>query len=161
MMRALSPEDLFQLQAGQYARDTHAGALPHRVKMLTLQFAAHACLLTETRIRGDDAARGKALCEMFAGVLSCANALNVDLRRASYPVSAPPDYIRLWGPVGAMAKACEALDHLENYPAREKLEAGVIALAQMIMARARAENLDLKTALSKRPITRPACPGTG
>ncbi len=161
---------LAQLQASQYQHDMHAHQdilsliVPRRVTHFTLHFAKYAGYISKAIRSKDKGLLCRTLTDSVIIGLAAANAMNMDLldriQTAHTAVGNKwskkakvncddllGDYSEL---VGNMAKACEALDHLENYPSREVLENSVVELVVLVDRFAQQERLNLPQQIMQR-----------
>jgi hypothetical protein len=160
-----------QLQAGQLRHDTVAHQdilhliLPRRLTHFTLHLAKYQAGLHGSLIPAASPTRQRLITDSMIIVLAAANGMKVDLRarisqsstgsvfeanrtRTSTSLTDLVNgYIQS---VGRMAKACEALDHLEDFPVRQVLELSVIELALTVGAISQVDGLDLKASVEKR-----------
>lgn len=98
-------------------------------------------------------------------MLAAANTVNVDLQDrieegvfrqdlATMGLKAQKNFeallLRYAEVVGEMSKACEALDHVEDYPSRSMLERGVVLLVCIVRRLADIEGIDLSAAAKAR-----------
>jgi hypothetical protein len=152
------PADLRDLQSGQQKHDQLSHwdivCLPaqDRIKHMVLHFAKYV-----GRLAGgaDDAEFRRTLVDTFIIVLASANALNIDIGTAFKPPNWIPSgqqasdlttsefLVRMARTTGSMAKACEALDHVEAFDIRSKLEEGVMDLATLCVIAAEVRGIDL------------------
>src|SRR5438067_1321862 len=129
--------NLRKLQAAQYRHDQAAHmdiaglAVPQRVTHFTLHFSKYVGQLAHATRKTDDPLIQKVVTDSFVIALAAANAMNVDLQRRIEEGLYRSDLteldsdgegtldavlLRYAEVVGKMAKACEALDHMEDYP---------------------------------------------
>lgn len=142
--------NLRQLQLAQYHHDQTAHqdilglAVPRRITHFILHFSKYLGLLAKSSRKKHGQLPQRVIADSLIIALAAANAMNVDLqnRLSGYasdnPISIKSSddtdlilsyYAEL---VGEMAKACEALDHLENFPSREVLERNIVFLVPVI-----------------------------
>lgn len=153
---------LKQLQIEQYRHDNKAHQdilglpVPRRLAHFTLHFAKYVGSLS-TALRDQNAElQVRIVTDSLIIALAAANAMNVDLERKiepSYPSGSTDVNSLLWSYaeiVGEMAKACEATDHMEDYPSRAVMERNVARLIPLIRDFAGAINLDLTKAVKER-----------
>ena len=162
---------IFDLQWGQlahderYHKDVVILPLGERVKHMALHMAKYVGYLAEHK---DDAARvERIITDAFIITLATANTLNQDLGRdlgasagtagdlaalgrlliaSQAPADAgdPPSLLRAFARhAGALAKACESLDHMETFPFRDAMRASNLALFRLVVAAAVERDLDL------------------
>jgi hypothetical protein len=150
------------LQRKQHAHDLKSHweilCLPagDRMKHMVLHFAKYAGkLMASQASRCPD----NVVVDTFIIALASANALNVDLESrcvvaltGETPLgTSTTDLCRsLAIATGRMAKACEALDHIERFNSREELEAGIVAICKACVDFATANNLSLDDAVARR-----------
>jgi hypothetical protein len=156
----MGPGVLRRLQADQFEHDkkSHSDILclpvGDRVRHMVLHFAKYVGrLAVEPSL--DKANLNRTLVDIFIISLSSANALNVNLAeganahgRASKPVTGDVRdfFLRFAVITGGMAKACEALDHVEAFNSRLELERGVREACWLCIQAAKSLKLDLATA---------------
>jgi hypothetical protein len=162
---------LQQLQSGQLRHDSLAHqdifnlVLPSRLTHFTLHFAKYQAGLYSSISNGAKATRRRLITDSMIIALAAANGMKVDLKTnvgrsiSTHDnhwtrCSTTPSFSDLVGyyieTVGRMAKACEALDHLENFPAREVLERSVVELTLTIIVMSQVDNFDLCASIEKR-----------
>jgi len=147
----------------RYHKDVVILPLGERVKHMALHMAKYVGYVAE--IEGDDPERvARVLTDAFIITLATANALNQDLAR---DLDAPSRGFDLTGAgqqlardlgttndvsgllrafarhAGALAKACESLDHIERFPFRKAMQESNLALFKLVIAAAAAWSLDL------------------
>lgn len=162
--------DLHGLQVAQFRHDqiAHQDILglnvPKRLTHFTLHFAKYAGTLAKAHRESDNCLKQKTLTDSFIILLAAANAMNLDLqkvedaeRRCESLIGASdshPNFEQLLFSfvevVGRMSKACEALDHLEDFPSRLVLEDSVILLLPIIRRLAALQAIDLRMRTSER-----------
>src|SRR3569833_327501 len=111
-----------------YHRDIASMAPATRMKHFALLMAKYAAYLVDADERGDAALSTRALVDAFAIVLAIGNTLGQDLsrdvagRNVSPRTDAGAEPVPVWRTfikeTGALAKACESLDHIEDLPFR-------------------------------------------
>lgn len=160
-----SRADLRQLQIAQYRHDEVAHRdiawlpVPQRLTHFTLHFAKYAGALVRANRAHDEVEGKRVLADAFAIVLAMANTLQIDLRARTQ--AEPRDenlsnydvrdlLLCLCEAIGPMAKACEAIDHLENFPSRSTLDHGVLRVLEVISALAEKEGVSLPDAVTAR-----------
>lgn len=164
-----NPQSLIDLQWTQlshderYHKDVVLLPLGERVKHMALHMAKYVGYLAD--IDGDDPERvSRILTDAFIITLATANTLNHDLSRDlgmradSFNLKAvgqafagelgtANDVSGLLRPfarhAGALAKACESLDHVESIPFRDAMRASNLALFKLVVAAAAVRGLDL------------------
>jgi hypothetical protein len=163
--------NLRRLQAAQYKHDQAAHQdiaglpVPDRVTHFTLHFAKYVGQLAGARRRRDDQLTAKVVTDSFVIALAAANAMNVDLQhrikegKYSEELTAleldreltfDSLVLKYAEVVGQMSKACEALDHMEDFPVRSTQERGVVLLLSVIRGLADLEGIDLSLAAKAR-----------
>lgn len=163
-----STSSLLDLQWAQlthderYHKDIIVLPLGDRVRHMALHMAKYAGNIAE--IEGDDPQRvARILTDAFVITLATANALNQDLGQEVCG-GGPTDLQRLGQTLasdfggsndltgllrpfarhaGALAKACESLDHVESYPFREAMKSSNLALFKLVVSAAAVRALDL------------------
>ena len=147
----------------RYHKDVVLLPLGERVKHMALHMAKYVGYLAE--IEGDDPERvSRILTDAFIITLATANTLNQDLGRdlgapvADLDLAATgrqlagefgatddvPGLLRIFARhAGALAKACESLDHMERFPFRDAMRDSNLALFKLVVAAAIARSLDL------------------
>jgi len=148
----------------RYHKDVVILPLGERVKHMALHMAKYVGYLAE--IEGDDPERvARILTDAFIITLATANTLNQDLGRDLGDIANGADLNRLGQTLlgaelrsttdvsgllrlfaryaGALAKACESLDHLERYPFRDAMCQNNLALFKLVVAGAAARAFDL------------------
>ena len=149
-----------------YHKDVVIMPFGERVKHMALHMAKYTGALAEALDAGDDARIDRVLTDAFIITLATANTLNQDLGRemgngengnsslaalgfaAAHELGRADD--RLWllkmfaryG--GALAKACESLDHLESFPFRDSMRESNLNLFKLVLAEASARQMDLE-----------------
>ena len=157
--------DLRELQISQYRHDEVAHRdiawlpVPKRLTHFTLHFAKYAGALVTAHRAHNKPDVERILADTFAILLATANTLNLDLQAklATDDHSENTDnpsteglLLRFCEAVGPMAKACEAVDHMENFPSRSTLDAGVVSILQVVAALADSADVDLVSAAEAR-----------
>lgn len=162
---------LQQLQVGQHNHDVAAhqdilySLAPKKLTHFTLHFAKYQGAISLAMKSGNTDSLHRALIDSMIIALAAANAMNLDLsgrvREKLKEVSADQseievdklrhdlllDYVEI---VARKAKACEVIDHLEDYPSRPVLERSVVELVILLDRFAQCEQLDLLAAISER-----------
>jgi len=157
-------ENLRALQWHQHRHDVdyHAdvAAMPPAVRMkhFSLHMAKYAAYLVESDETSDQAKLECALLDSLAIILAIANTLGQDLGQdVQVPTGSTPHgaqalagltqgvtwrfFVR---EVGALSKACEALDHLEDFPFKKAMKAANCELARIVFASAARIGLDIE-----------------
>ena len=147
----------------RYHKDVVLLPVGERVKHMALHMAKYVGYLAE--IKGDDPERvSRILTDAFIITLATANTLNQNLESDLGVVSAEFDLtvtgrrfaseldtaddvaglLRAFARhAGALAKACESLDHMERFPFRDAMRESNLALFKLVIAAAAARSLDL------------------
>lgn len=110
---------------------------PDRLKHMVLHFSKYVGRLAASP--HDLLLFQSTVIDTFIIALATANALNVDLgtkcpipqednERREIPGTRDRFFLSLAAATGQMAKACEALDHIERFNSRQELETGVITI---------------------------------
>jgi NTP pyrophosphatase (non-canonical NTP hydrolase) len=146
-------------------RDILQLSIQRRVVHYTLHFAKYQGQLLKASKSSDSGVIARLLTDSMIIVLSAANTLNIALQpfandantksrralgRLSKRDAMLDEYIEH---VGEMAKACEALDHLEQYPSRQVLESSVANLGAVVVSLAAQHGVDLTRAVPNRWAT--------
>lgn len=154
---------LSEFQRLQYEHDVRSHwdivCLPSqdRLKHMVLHFAKYVGRLAGSI---DKRSIESTLVDTFIISLTTANALNVNLSaKCSFPSAATEVdqvtvhrkfLIGLAKATGQMAKACEALDHVEQFNSREQLEIGVIGICNLCLEAAASWGILLDEAIPAR-----------
>lgn len=160
-----------QLQVGQYNHDVAAHQdilyclVPKKLTHFTLHFAKYQGAIALAMRSESTESLHRALIDSMIIALAAANAMNIDIservRNSHQEFStdraqnkADPlrndlllEYVEI---VARMAKACEVMDHLEDYPSRPVLERSVVELVILLGRFAQHEQIDLVAAISER-----------
>lgn len=141
---------------------------------MTLHQTKYMAALGRALVTGDQQALSKTLTDAFAITLATANILNQDL--ATLAAGAPKAQsfgelgcvmlrtgvlpcdafdsaavsARYADLCGAMAKACEAFDHAEDYPSRTVMATSNADICRLVVALAAARNVDLSVTYQAR-----------
>ena len=160
--------NLQELQVAQREHDLAAHQdilllpIPRRLTHFTLHFAKYQGAIHRALRTGEEATAKRVLIDSLAIALAAANALNVDLaqrighglQKLGPALDSEKSALSVLGYyceiVGEMAKACEALDHLEAFPSRETLESSIVALIVVIERLADLCLVDLTSGLTAR-----------
>jgi hypothetical protein len=164
---------LLDLQWAQLAHDEHYHKdvvilpLSERVKHMALHMAKYVGYLAEENNGGDPHRVTRILTDAFIITLATANTLNQDLGRDLGEVESDGADLKRLGRAlatsillneagnagdllrpfarhaGALAKACESLDHMEAIPFRDAMRTSNLALFKLVVAAAAARDLDL------------------
>lgn len=155
----------------RYHKDVVLLPLGERVKHMALHMAKYVGYLAE--IEGDDPDRvSRILTDAFIITLATANTLNQDLGRdLGAPKGSGFDLSTIGHELagelgttndvsglfrafarhaGALAKACESLDHMEPFPFRNAMRESNLALFKLVVAAAAVRSLDLTTLYAAR-----------
>jgi len=162
---------LLDLQRGQFKhdaiahRDIQSLLLPQRLTHFTLHFAKYQGRLPQAFSDADKLLVKRLVTDTLIIALAAANGMNVNLqerfahgasglRKGSRPrelrearFSLLLEFAEI---VGNMAKACEVLDHLENYPSREVLERSTADIVELCFRIAELEQVDIVAAVVER-----------
>ncbi|MCE4225948.1 hypothetical protein HCU64_19535 [Methylobacterium sp. C25] len=155
----------------RYHKDVVLLPLGERVKHMALHMAKYVGYLAE--IDGDDPDRvSRILVDAFIITLATANTLNQDLGRdLAAPNGSGLDLSKIGHDLaaelattndvsgllrtfarhaGALAKACESLDHMESFPFRNAMRESNLALFKLVVAAAAVRSLDLAALYAAR-----------
>jgi hypothetical protein len=143
-----------------YHRDIASMAPATRMKHFALHMAKYAAYLVDAEDRGDPALAQRALVDAFAIVLAIGNTLGQDLSRdvAGHNVDVSGDSkggrTTVWRAfvkeTGALAKACESLDHIEDLPFKVLMKQANTALAAVILHGISQQGIDIVPAYKTR-----------
>lgn len=155
-----------------YHRDIAILPVATRVKHFALHFAKYVGALVEARRRGDEAAYTRLLTDTFIIALAAANAVALKLEDVAEHYDETDSLIDLgvaiaqskqraggFGDelvpelavrVGQLAKACESLDHVEDYPFRPSIQTAVKAIFEIVAVEAAVRQIDLAKASKER-----------
>lgn len=143
---------ILELQMRQYCHDEiyhtdimHLGT-QGRIKHLVLHFAKYIAKLNCPQ--GFDSS--KIIGDIFICCLSLANLLDVTIIINDDNISQNSNCEGLLIILAYMAKAAEALDHVESYPSRTVIEEQVNILATYILQIGKRKNLDIYALINKR-----------
>ena len=154
----LTGKQIYKLQLVQlehdekYHKDVVILPLAERVKHMALHNAKYTAYFIEAVESSDARRMERVLTDAFIITLATANTLNQDLELQFD--GAPNDmgqgssrefaFIKSYAKeAGALAKYCEAWDHLENYAFREAMQKANLGLLKLIVSEATARALDL------------------
>lgn len=155
----------------RYHKDVVIMSLGERLKHMALHMAKYVGYLAE--IEGDDEDRvARILTDAFIITLATANTLNQDLGRdLGDAAEGVADLDRLAAAVGsdmgqdisvagllrpfarhagALAKACESLDHMEAFPFRSAMRDSNLALFKLVVAAGAARSIPLEQRYRER-----------
>lgn len=131
-----------------------------RMKHFALHMAKYAAYLLDADDRGDKMLADRALIDAFAIILAIGNTLGQDLSRdlAGRNVDTSGDDKRSPAPVwrafvketGALAKACESLDHIEDLPFKALMKQANTALAAVVLHGISQHGIDIVPAYKTR-----------
>lgn len=157
---------LLDLQLEQYEHDAKyhqdiTGMLPPlRMTHITLHICKYLGSFIKASREQNAELLKKGIIDTAIIVLSGANCLQVNLTdrlKENAAVIHPKlalewenlfyDYAEI---AGSMAKACEAIDHAENFPSRQVLEASLIKLVVVVDDMAKCCDVDLGSSICKR-----------
>lgn len=155
-----------------YHRDIAILPVATRMKHFALHFAKYVGALVEARRRGDEAAYTRLLTDTFIISLAAANAVALNLEDVAkrhkekgslidlgVAIAASKERAAGFGDelvselavrVGQLAKACESLDHVEDYPFRPAMQAAVTAIFEIVAVEAAVRQIDLAKASNER-----------
>ncbi|MBB4096819.1 hypothetical protein [Sphingomonas kyeonggiensis] len=143
-----------------YHRDIASMPPATRMKHFALHMAKYAAYLLDADDRNDSALAERALVDAFAIILAVGNTLgqdlsrdlagrNVDIRGDNQEGSVP-----VWRAfikeTGALAKACESLDHIEDLPFKALMKQANTALAAVVLHGASVHGIDIVPAYKTR-----------
>ena len=158
MLRELQWRQL--IHDDDYHRDIVSMAPATRMKHFALHMAKYAAYLIDADERKDAELTTRALIDAFAIVLAIGNTLGQDLSRdvagrnvaPRKDAGAPPAPI--WRAfvreAGALAKACESLDHIEDLAFKPLMKQANTALAAIVLDGATELSLELAAAYKVR-----------
>jgi hypothetical protein len=121
---------ILELQKYQYFHDMnyHQDVIflgtQERIKHLILHFIKYIAKLNAVQTHN----KSQIICDLFICCLSFANLLEIKLISIDFTPPQSDETGALLNILGKMAKAAEALDHVELYPSREVLEEQLIKL---------------------------------
>lgn len=159
-------DHLFTLQAEQrehdrnFHADIHILPVHQKVNHMVLHFAKYSGLMAEHE--DEKEFYNKVLIDVFIISLSLANILNLNLTKAfeasennfseSLTSLRSIAFVRKKTAIyaGRMAKACESIDHLENYPFRTELQNNLVEMCGLVMNAADYAKIDLREAVHQR-----------
>jgi hypothetical protein len=163
--------NLRKLQRAQHRHDQVAHqdiagrSVPKRVTHFTLHFSKYVGGLAKAIRKSDEQQLRRLITDTFVITLAAANAMNVDLQRRiaeaesrqaldALALDSQRDLsgvvLRYAEVVGEMSKACEALDHMEDFPSRKTQEKGVVLLLSIVCRLAELAGMDLAVATKER-----------
>jgi hypothetical protein len=152
----------FQNEQFRHDRVAHGEmlALPlhRRLAHFTLHFAKYQAVMLSSLKNGSTDPIARLITDSLIILLAAANALGVRLRAElngeSHADTGPigndqlvDSYIET---VGDMAKACEAFDHIKNFPSELVFKAAMARLTAIVIALAELNGVDLLTMVPKR-----------
>lgn len=129
-----------------------------RLKHMALHNVKYAARFAAAELEGDVAAFEKVLTDSFIIALSTANILTYDLGAGLPNTDGDGDdranssdfAFRYLQEVGRMAKACESIDHLENFPFRPEIVRANATLTRLVIEEAGRRNIDLVETYARR-----------
>ncbi|WP_129792142.1 hypothetical protein [Sphingosinicella sp. CPCC 101087] len=143
-----------------YHRDIASMPPATRMKHFALHLAKYAAYLLDADDRGDSALAQRALIDAFAIILAIGNTLGQDLSRdlAGRNVDASGDseaggasgWRAFVKETGALAKACESLDHIEDLPFKALMKQANTALAAVVLHGVSQRGIDIVPAYKAR-----------
>lgn len=157
--KSVNAEMLDRLQQNQFSHDENNHreiarlTVQRRITHMTLHFAKYAGYLASNP---EDQKIKQTLTDILIIGLSSANVLNlrlsdhIDTNIVNKECVCPDIAKILTIEAGAMAAACEKLDHLENYKFRETLEKSVVNILHAIFAVFAVKNLNIEDAVTLR-----------
>lgn len=151
---------LFTLQIEQRIHDDRHHpdvsrlSLHHRLNHLALHFAKYAGRIADTIRSGDHRKVNQTLIDTFIIALSAANVLNIRLDgQLDGPWAAGESMpnslgltdllLDMTSASGKLARACEAVDHLEARMLRDEMSSAIVTLAKIAVTQMAARNLDI------------------
>ncbi len=143
-----------------YHRDIVSMPPATRMKHFALHMAKYAAYLLDADDRGDSALAQRALIDALAIILAIGNTLGQDLSRdlAGRNIDASGDSEEGAAPVwrafvketGALAKACESLDHIEDLPFKALMKQANTALVAVVLHGVSQHGIDIVPAYKTR-----------
>ena len=128
-----------------YHKDIWILSTADTVKHMALHHAKYVGSLIEAQEKNDTSRIEKIIVDAFVIALATANALQQDLA-ASVPQQSggSTDFISSYAKnVGKLAKACEAQDHVEDFPIRKQMQQSNVDILGVIVAAAQERGLDI------------------
>lgn len=143
-----------------YHRDIASMPPATRMKHFALHMAKYAAYLLDADDRGDTSLAQRALIDAFTIILAIGNTLGQDLSRDLAGRNVDAIGNSEGGPVpvwrvfvketGALAKACESLDHIEDLPFKALMKQANTALAAVVLHGVSQHDIDIVPAYKKR-----------
>ncbi len=160
----LQKTTLLDLQKAQNKHDTEyhpdiiALGTIGRLKHMALHNAKYAARFAAASAEDDENLFIKTLTDSFIIGLSTANTLTQNLEKQIVDGGNPTsptsnsrefclEYLQV---VGKMAKACESIDHLEDYPFRSEISKANVSLVTLLLDEALSRNFDIAKAYADR-----------
>jgi hypothetical protein len=152
----------FQNEQFRHDRVAHGEmlALPlhRRLAHFTLHFAKYQAVMLSSLKTGNAEQIGRLITDSLIILLAAANALGARLRADTNGdsftdpgvVSSAQLLEAYIETVGEMAKACEAFDHIKNFPSELVFRGALARLAALVIGLAELNNVDLFTTVPKR-----------
>ena len=152
----------FQNEQFRHDRVAHgemlALPLPRRLGHFTLHFAKYQAVMLRSLKTGDTDPVARLITDSLIILLAAANALGVRLKADMDGESqANPSLISneqllvsYIETIGDMAKACEAFDHIKNFPSALVFKAALARLTAIVFGLAELNSVDLFVAVPKR-----------
>ena len=145
---------------GDYHPDIASMPPATRMKHFALHMAKYAAYLLDADERGDATLAQRAMVDSFAIILAIANTVGQDLSRdlagrnfddrGIVEGVAMPAWRSFVKETGALAKACESLDHIEDLPFKVLMKQSNAALAAVVLHWAGQVDLDIVQAYKVR-----------
>lgn len=143
-----------------YHRDIASMPPATRMKHFALHMAKYAAYLLDADERGDSALAERTLIDAFAIILAIGNTMGQDLSRdlagrnagvsGDIEGAAAPVWRAFVKETGALAKACESLDHIEDLPFKVLIKQANTALAAVVLHGASQHGIDIVSAYKTR-----------
>lgn len=160
----LQKTTLLDLQKAQNEHDTEyhpdiiALGTIGRLKHMALHNAKYAARFAVATAEDNENVFNKTLTDSFIIGLSTANTLTQNLEKqiegerkvASHRSNSRDFCLEYLQVVGRMAKACESIDHLEDYPFRSEINKANLSLVTLLLDEAFSRNFDLSKAYTDR-----------
>lgn len=147
--------NLLELQRKQHIHDLEFHqdiailSVQNRIKHIVLHFTKYLGKMQE---KPNDDHNAKIYTDIFICCLCMANTLNIQLGiNNDYQITDVKKFEYLYSiSLGRMAKACEAMDHLESYPYKETLTNELKTISALILIKFKELDLDITELLKKR-----------
>jgi hypothetical protein len=132
-----------------------------RLKHMALHNAKYAARFVDSEYTKDDEAYNSTLIDAFVISVATANTLTLNLAESlnersrnssnSNMMENNPPFSHLYlREVGLMAKACESIDHLEDYPFRESISRANLNMFSLLQAEAVNRDIDIFSVYESR-----------